>query len=143
MLVEVYFLIMLLHADIKLLRRPPPLPPVIRILQTVIALGKSNVCYGRLGAAPDIQVSKEKPAQMRHISDVPAARHGERQGDHDQNPDEILGFNQKRERNHHDFALRKQHAKRNENREYSARRAYRRSSRTPTKNMAVRESNRC
>ena len=38
-LVEVYVAVVLPHVDLKLLRRPPPLPAVIRIAQTVITLG--------------------------------------------------------------------------------------------------------
>src|SRR5579872_5143945 len=115
-LVKVHIAVVLPHVDFKLPRRPPPLPAIVGIVQSVIPLGNRDpLRHAALGRELHIKVAKEQPARVRQIRDPASAADGQGRRNDDQNQNEIFCLDEEGERNHHDFVLAKDHAEGHEN----------------------------
>src|SRR5450755_1572941 len=117
---------MFAHGYFELPGRPAPLPAVILVAHAVEALRDPQARDAATRHKLHVDVSEEQAAEMGYVSHIAAALNGEGQGHNDQNRNEIFGLERNGERNHQDFVLTEYDSERDQDSEYSTRRAYRR-----------------
>src|SRR4029077_16295938 len=112
---------MLAHVDLELTCGPAPLPAVVGILHSVVPLRRG--CLPRFGTRSsklDVQVSKEKAAQVGEVGGAASAADGKGDRDYDQNEHKVLRLDQCGKREKENFVFSKHHPVGHQDREHSA-----------------------